>query len=468
MLVKPSKQTCLVFDRIGLSNQFASLAYLTIARDFGLNPDDVTCSTSTIFRLRRTYRESEAANIYNTFEPNARSILHWDCKSYSTGVTGIYEKRIAVALSSAKEAKLLDVCQISDGTAANCTEAILNITQAWNSHDCIIGMCFDNENTNSGIKHGVATRIEKKLKKNMFYLACRHHIHEIILSAVFSNTVERGLDTDGSKIPLFEKFRNLYFRSNAVTPFDKTNYKGYFEDNFFIHQISENEVQDLVDYCKNTLNQSVPRDDYAEFLKLVIIFLSPRNGTTFKVQSPGPYNRARYMCRVIYCFKIYLYQDQMGPILDLEKLQSIRLLILFVLKVYLKNWFQATDAIKAPNNDLNLMKNIRRLRSVMPDVVVSTLDKMMRHLWYLSEKLVILSLFDENVSIDAKIHMVRNLRTESKQTNPNRAIHRNKPIRNLRLADFVSKKSKLFFQILNINIRFCGSIHVVGQSMKAT
>lgn len=79
--LKPDKKTCLVMDRIGLSNEFGSLMFLTIADQLGFKKDQVICSTSTIFRLRKQHREDESLIIKQTFDRKDMHVIHWDGKT---------------------------------------------------------------------------------------------------------------------------------------------------------------------------------------------------------------------------------------------------------------------------------------------------------------------------------------------------------------------------------------------------
>lgn len=124
-----------------------------------------------------------------------------------------------------------------------------------------------------------------------------------------------------------------------------------------------------------------------------------------------------------------------------------------MLKAYIKYWFQTTDAIKSTNNDLNMLKYINRLNEIMSGVAKPALAKLKRHLWYLREKLVALSFFDDNVSVDTKIKMVKNFRKcEKYQKNISRpTITDNSDINNLCLWHFVSKRTQISFKYTQVD-----------------
>ena len=47
-------------------------------------------------------------------------------------------------------------------------------------------MCFDTTSTTTGRVKGACSLLESHLNKNLIYLPCRHHIHELIVGGVFS------------------------------------------------------------------------------------------------------------------------------------------------------------------------------------------------------------------------------------------------------------------------------------------
>ena len=81
--------------------------------------------------------------------------------------------------------KLLGVPKLTKGTGAAMAEATVSALKDWNLKEKIVGMCFETTSSNTGIHTGACTLIEKQLHKNLMYLACRHHMHEIIVSDVF-------------------------------------------------------------------------------------------------------------------------------------------------------------------------------------------------------------------------------------------------------------------------------------------
>ena len=74
---------------------------------------------------------------------------------------------------------------------------------------------------------------------------------------------------------------------------------------------------------------------------------------------------------------------------------------MFVIRVYLKAWMEAPLAACAPNNDLHLLKTLK-YENINKTISKATSTKLASHMWYLSEELVGLALFDRNVSNSMK------------------------------------------------------------------
>jgi hypothetical protein len=73
---------------------------------------------------------------------------------------------------------------------------------------------------------------------------------------------------------------------------------------------------------------------------------------------------------------------------------------IFLAKIYVRFWFQAPVANTAARNDLQLLPQL----DFYPfrDISAETSRKIAGHLWYLSEDLILLSLFDPGVDLTTK------------------------------------------------------------------
>ena len=109
-------------------------------------------------------------------------------------------------------------------------------------------------------------------------------------------------------------------------------------------------------FATQQLQSQQPRDDYREFLELSIIYLcrAPPRGIRF--QAPGAMHHARWLAKVLYAVKMWLFRAQFRMSKSEEK--AISEIAAFGVTVYLKAWMTAPMVAEAPYNDFVLMKQL--------------------------------------------------------------------------------------------------------------
>ena len=214
--------------------------------------------------------------------------------------------------------------------------------------------------------------------------------------------------------------------------------------------------EDTLDFCLHQLTLAHARGDYAEFLKLIVIYLGGTPPGGIKFSPPGAFHHARWMAKAIYSLKIYLFRDIF--LLSEEDLDGLRDVTIFLVRVYVHNWFQASQPCKAPQLDLNLLKDLHFYSELDKEVSEVTLKKFCRHLWYLSDETVALSFFDENVPTNIKNKMAS---VFFNREPVNEAEHKAtiKPddialFQGHEISDFVTQNTKKFFFRFNLSTDF--------------
>lgn len=128
--------------------------------------------------------------------------------------------------------------------------------------------------------------------------------------------------------------------------------------------------------------------------------------------------------------------------------QGLMKVSLFVSLIYARFWHEAPLAQRAPLNDLKLLK----LLDEYPERCVK--DKasaaLKRHLWYFSEHLVPLALFDERVEDEMKTSMVVNFSRAPNKIAVKR-LEKKTFDHNSPLSEYVTSRSMLFFDLLSKN-----------------
>lgn len=127
-------------------------------------------------------------------------------------------------------------------------------------------------------------------------------------------------------------------------------------------------------------------------LGLIYLGVTPQNGVCF--MAPGAIHQARWMAKIIYVMKIWLFRSQFK--LTSKEETGLSDICVFVVRLYIKAWFMAPNAAAAPACDLQFLKDLVAYEAVNLQVSKVSTDKFGSHIWYLSEELVCLSLFDDH------------------------------------------------------------------------
>lgn len=302
---KLSPEAVQSIDVAGVSNYCATSIVLTIAKMFGIQLDLVNASEATIRRNREKIRAKISEKVKEKFGEDVQNkfvVLHFDGKILPkwSKVDGKTD-RLAVVVTCGKESKILGVAELPNGKAVHQFNVIVRLVEDWGLTPYIKAICSDTTSTNSGSIKGVNERLRRKYFNNILTLMCRHHISEIVISRVYSLTMNEN--TTSPNIVLFERFQN------AWTTIDTSRYESAMNIQKVKKAITDKEKEDICKFVKHQLElQNKTRKDYVEFLQLVLLFLG--DNKKIHIRSPGAMHRARFMARVIYGLKIILFRRQ--------------------------------------------------------------------------------------------------------------------------------------------------------------
>src|SRR6218665_3283140 len=252
----------------------------------------------------------------------------------------LVSKTLAILVSGDGTMKLLGVPQLPNGTGQAEATAVFSLIQEWDLAGRVKFMCFDTTASNTGAQAGACLLLEKKLSRDLIRLACRHHIMELIVAKVFETLMG---PSSGSKIKLFQRFCEYW------SSIDRSSYESGLDVDSIASALMPVR-DDLIRFIQRQLTAFHPRDDYRELLQLSLLFLGAEPNGDVHIQSPGACHRARWMAKLIYSLKIYLFRSPFR--LTKHELSSLGHFTTFVLKVYLKAWFTSPCAPSAPQNDL--------------------------------------------------------------------------------------------------------------------
>jgi hypothetical protein len=130
-------------------------------------------------------------------------------------------------------------------------------------------MCFDTTASNTGRLKGACTILERILGRELLYLACRHHILEVMLRDVFE--CKFG-STTGPQPDIFKRFQNAWAKLN------KKQYDSGIINEIVKRHLPSEVIANITADCNTKLTESQPRDDYKELLQLVLVFVGAMNG----------------------------------------------------------------------------------------------------------------------------------------------------------------------------------------------
>lgn len=452
-----TRDVAAALDRTKTSSRNASHIFSALAASslYAAPAGELIISPSAIHRARKGNRAALAAEIRESFDPKVPLTIHWDGKimpDFTETGRGCVD-RLPIMVSGKDVTKLLAIPKLQSGTAAVMADACLTEIRSWGLEDRIVAMCFDTTASNTGCKGGVCIKLEMELGKDLLNLACRHHVSEIVLEKVFSlhDSVR------SPKLELFGHFREFW------PQIDQTKYRTATEDKDAAQRVKEMR-ENVITFALQQLNAECHRDDYEELLELTIIFLGGILPKGIKFRYPGAFNRARWMARAIYAIKMWLFREQF-PIQPHQSTKRasrqsysqkmwdhLLRVSLFVTTTYVKYWFTCTSPNDAPRNDLQFLKAIH----TYPDKEVSqvALTAFSRHLWYLSETLVGLSLFDDSVTFDEKQRMVYNMRNNQGSDEPPKRLPPIHDPSTKSLSDFFTTSTIKLFQLLRFDDAF--------------
>jgi hypothetical protein len=425
-------------DRTKVSDRNAMYVLSATVQSLGHNIQSFTLNRESIRQARREYREKISDEIRTSFATTIPLTIHWDGKLLPALTSKEKVDRLAVIVSGDGNMKLLGVPKISNGTGEAQATAVFELLEKWNLTERINLMSFDTTASNSGVNTGACVLLQKKIKRDLLSLACRHHILELIIERVFNALMGAS---SGPNIQIFQRF------SYDWNKIDKSKFESGIIEDTVANELNPHK-KILVKFINDQLATFQPRDDYKELLQLSLLFLGDETAKNFNIRTPGALHRARWMAKLIYSLKMYLFRSQFK--LTKRELSALRVFNVFVVQVYIKYWYTSSCGELAPYNDLNLLKELNNYKKSNKLIADAATKSFSRHLWYLSETLIGLAFFDNKVSSEMKVDMVKSLEKKGAEVPLRRITIEKTEIQTVQLCDFVSKNTLKLFTALDI------------------
>ena len=308
-------------------------------------------------------------------------------------------------------------------------------------------MVFDTTSSNSGSIKGAAKLLEEELAKKLLYLACRHHIYELQIGAVWQKLFD---EVKGPDNKFFKDFKSQW------PAIDKSSYfilelDDSDPDHEWLIQLKSRTLCDLRAILERE-QEYLPRSDYREVAELTMMVLGeapPRKG--FQFSYPGAISQARWMAVNIYTLKMFMFQDQLGY--SDEVREKLLRAVMYIALIYTRAWMSSVRAAEAPLNDLQLYKDLLLYQAHDPEVAGAALDKLSNHKWYLTQESVVLACFSEFTTDEEKYSIVDKILTYPKPS----AYRLGRPqfpsslSADTSLADLTGPQSHATLELLGIN-----------------
>jgi len=247
-------------------------------------------------------------------------------------------------------------CQLGRQTEA---KSIYDLLVQWNLVDKVQAMSFDTTSVNTGRINDVCTRLENMLGRELLWLACRHHIMELVLAKAFSLCFGPSSSPD---IPLVKRFKSCWLNFN--------------HENFEVlelHAECNKFVKATIDSLKLNGQELLIRDDYQELMELTMVALgSPPKQKHWRL--PGPIHHARWMAKLIYAIKIYLFCNQQDVFrLTKREQNQLQRFVHFGTLMYTKAWMKAPLAAEAPAGDLALWADLEKYKAIDGEIATAAM-----------------------------------------------------------------------------------------------
>lgn len=86
--------------------------------------------------------------------------------------------------------QLLGVPALDKGTGEGQAKAVYELLKEWDMSEDVCAMVSDTTASNIGEVNGACILLERLLGRDLLYLACRHHVFELLLKTAFESSME--------------------------------------------------------------------------------------------------------------------------------------------------------------------------------------------------------------------------------------------------------------------------------------
>ena len=335
-------------------------------------------------------------------------------------------------------------------------------------------LVFDTTASNTGHLSGAAIRLQKLLNVPIFYIACRHHVAELMVKNPWYSIMKIDL---GPENAMFKKFSDNWNDIDKEAPIKHLE----ISDEALKEELISF-YTDLLVKERNTKELFI-RGDYKEICELALMLIagSLPNDESFSFKKCGARHKARFLAFGIYALKMLAFSDQevvrmncfsvkvtedtgkvnkkgkkitkTKLVFDDTILKNLTDLCLYMVICYIPQFMSASFGCDATVNDLKLFRRLIQFRTINETIAEEALKTFNRHKWYLVPEIVMFSLFSDKLNEDEKARMAAKLLSLPRDEEE---LHFGLPSfpdvdEDTKLVDLITSKSWLFFTILNLS-----------------
>jgi len=169
--------------------------------------------------------------------------------------------------------------------------------------------------------------------------------------------------SSGPDIGLFKRFHDFW------PQIDRSQFQTANDDPVCVEVLMKlvGLKDDVISFAKQVLLSSQQtRDDYRELLELTVLFLGDTPPRGVRIMAPGAMHRARWMAKLLYCVKIWMFKQQFR--LTAREETGLREMSLFCCLLYTKAWTVCSSPATAPANDLVFLKLAKMYETINKDI----------------------------------------------------------------------------------------------------
>ena len=427
-----------------------------------LDLEDLVFGKSTIWKVRQEQRNKLAEEAKAEFKLHMPLLLSlgWDGKLITDMLNEKHEMESIVVCGAPRftEGKIIDVIELTDehgrptSTGLAQADAVFDSVEEWGVSERIVAFNFDTTASNTGINSGAAIRLNYRFNRPILYLACRHHVFDLLAKNTFYKVV--GYDPSPDVL-MFKRMKDVF------PTIDTTG-------DFMMFDVdNKNELIELFTNIltkENVNGELFVRQDYRELAEISLVMVGGElpEGRLIKWRAPGAAHKARFMAFALCSLKILAFSHLQEVrnrcfskkinkqlVFEEETLQNLWRWGQFAVKFYVPQFLLASLGRDAPSNDLNLYQALLQYREVDREIADTALDTLSRHRWYLAEHVVPFAFFSDNVTEEEKAKMAEKLLTLEKDGVPSLGL----PVfpevtEKTELWDLVTSKTWQFFDIV--------------------